>query len=437
LDEEENVRYTGKNVQIVTPYQRAAGYVPPSIKMEDETSLVGNLEVIPEILDFNWVKPNNSYKITFAVDTVGHLRPMARFRSKYDLLYVNNGFSVYNITEGDSLVYQETPDKFPMDNLLYDIRGEYWYFNENLTSDPFEGLQITINSIKSTAEFDPERSGWITGDAPIRVTPSTEESKYFPWQYEIIFTGEDSSYVSIVTSTQSIKNVDNLPIADYVLLGQPFNFYVINKSFPDSNGVYEKLDLVVEDVNENGEFDLSEDKVLVGHTFKFGSNIYWGGTVFAIDFHDAIAVDQMPKPNDVYRVDFKRPFIETDFLVFTVCPGDELAKEELKNSMDNIKVVPNPYIATNAMEPAVSNPFLNQRRRLLFTHIPAYCTIKIFTSSGVFVDEIKVDNPPDKGIVHWDMLTKEGLEIAPGIYIYYVRSNKTGQEKLGKFAVVK
>ena len=89
------------------------------------------------------------------------------------------------------------------------------------------------------------------------------------------------------------------------------------------------------------------------------------------------------------------------------------------------------------MEPATSNPYLNQSRRLLFTHIPAHCTIKIFTSSGVFVDKIEVNNSPDNGIIHWDMLTKEGLEIAPGIYIYYVKSHDTGKEKLGKFAIIK
>jgi len=106
--------------------------------------------------------------------------------------------------------------------------------------------------------------------------------------------------------------------------------------------------------------------------------------------------------------------------------------------MADIKVVPNPYIGTNAMESAVSNPYLNQPRRLLFTHIPARCTIKIFTSSGVFVDEIKVaDNTAENGIVHWDMLTNEGLEIAAGVYLYHVKSEETGKEKLGKFAVIK
>ena len=31
--------------------------------------------------------------------------------------------------------------------------------------------------------------------------------------------------------------------------------------------------------------------------------------------------------------------------------------------MENIKVVPNPYIATNLMEEAINNPNLNQRRK--------------------------------------------------------------------------
>ena len=109
----------------------------------------------------------------------------------------------------------------------------------------------------------------------------------------------------------------------------------------------------------------------------------------------------------------------------------------MASGMEDIKVVPNPYVMTNMMEEAVTNPYLNQRRKLLFTHIPAECIIKIFTVSGVLVDEIKVQNAPDQGIVHWDMLTRESLEIAAGMYIYHVESTVTGDSKLGKFAVIK
>ncbi len=436
LDEAEEIRYHGKNVQIVTPHQQAAGFIPPSIKIDDETSLIGSGLVIPEIIDINSVKENNRYKLKFHVDTTGHLRPVERFRAKHDILYSNSGFSVYDVTNHDSLIYTETPENYPGDNLKYVAVYDSWSLNESLISDPFEGIQINIEA-QTEAEFDLEKSGWIVGYSPVKIIPSSNESDYFPWQYEIIFTGNDSSYASIVGDNKGIKNTDDILLYNNALLEQVFNFYVINKSFPDSNGVFEKLDLVVEDVNQNGQFDLLEDNILAGHVFKFGSKFMWGGTVFSIDFRDISDESQMPKANDVYRVDFKRPFIEQDSLLFTIMPSVEVDKNKLKGTMDDIKVVPNPYIATNMMEQAISNPFLNQRRELMFTHIPARCTIKIFTSSGVFVDEIPVYNPPDNGMVHWDMLTKEGLEIAAGIYIYHVKSNMTGEKKLGKFAVIK
>ena len=69
----------------------------------------------------------------------------------------------------------------------------------------------------------------------------------------------------------------------------------------------------------------------------------------------------------------------------------------LDETMERIKVVPNPYIMTNSMEPAVANKYLNQRRRIMFTHIPARCEIRIFTSSGILVDKIDVDNTSSDG----------------------------------------
>jgi hypothetical protein len=116
--------------------------------------------------------------------------------------------------------------------------------------------------------------------------------------------------------------------------------------------------------------------------------------------------------------------------------------------MKKIKVVPNPYICTNEMEPSVMNLNFNQRRRIMFTNVPAKCTIKIYTISGVLVDEIKVNHSAensgaiysdsaDNGSAVWDVLTKEGLEVAAGYYLYRVKSDITGDEKIGKFAIIK
>ena len=136
--------------------------------------------------------------------------------------------------------------------------------------------------------------------------------------------------------------------------------------------------------------------------------------------------------------------------MFTVPGGeDDLDKAQLKEDMENIRVVPNPYVVTNTMEGAVANWDRNQRRQIMFTHIPAQCKIRIFSISGVLIDEIDVDNSEAgrqsmwdlnsdaNGTVHWDLRSKEGLEIAAGYYLYHVEAKETGDVKIGKFAVIK
>jgi len=159
-------------------------------------------------------------------------------------------------------------------------------------------------------------------------------------------------------------------------------------------------------------------------------------TAFVIDFSYTDETTY-PDDDDVYSLTWKRPFFVTDSIRFTIIESDSLDEISLANEMDDIKVVPNPYVMTNMMEEALSNPFLNQRRKLMFTHIPAECTIYIFTVSGILVDKLEVDNEPENGIVHWDILTREGLEIAAGMYLYHIESNVTGDSKMGKFAVIK
>jgi len=48
-----------------------------------------------------------------------------------------------------------------------------------------------------------------------------------------------------------------------------------------------------------------------------------------------------------------------------------------------------------------------------------------------------VENPANKGIATWDLLSMEGLEIAAGMYFYQLKVESTGDEKMGKFAIIK
>jgi len=429
LDEAENVESIGKNVAIVTPHQPAAGYIPPEISTEENPNLIGTGTVQPEILARGSLKPGHEYMMTFGIDTLGQV-------SGYDngILYATNKFSVYDVSDSTILVYEEDSTKFIGNHLLFRDSLDYWTLNveEEISSDVFDGIQVIIDPAVETADYNYSESGWLVGNGIMRITPSISEGPKMPWKYQIVFTDNDSAYVGIA-STGTVRDENGSSIGSDKIANPAINFYVQNMFFVDSiSGQYELMDVIAQDMNNNDTFDLFEDRIFVGAP----AGNRWRATAFIIDFQ--LATDATyPLSGDVYQVDWDRPFFESDTIRFTVSSDDSLDTGDLSSDMKNIKVVPNPYVMTNLMEPALSNPFLNQRRRLLFTHIPATCTIKIFTISGVLVDKIIVENEPDNGIVHWDMLTREGLEIAAGMYLYHVESQVTGDEKLGKFAVIK
>ncbi len=107
-----------------------------------------------------------------------------------------------------------------------------------------------------------------------------------------------------------------------------------------------------------------------------------------------------------------------------------------KTSLSAIKVVPNPYLGSAMWE--VKNPYTSGRgpRSLHFTHLPAKCTIRIFTVDGELVNTIEHSSAIDNGTEDWNMLTKDNLAISYGVYIYHVEAPGIG-EKIGKFAVIK
>jgi hypothetical protein len=56
--------------------------------------------------------------------------------------------------------------------------------------------------------------------------------------------------------------------------------------------------------------------------------------------------------------------------------------------------------------------------------------------SGDHITTLEHTSPQLDGSESWDLKTKEGLDVAPGIYIYHVDAPAVG-EKIGKFALIK
>ncbi len=120
--------------------------------------------------------------------------------------------------------------------------------------------------------------------------------------------------------------------------------------------------------------------------------------------------------------------------------------------LSKIRVYPNPYIAANPQES--SNPFNEGRgeRRITFTHLPSDCKIRIYSVRGELVQTLEHrsvdysgDSPPPgydprahdefEGLENWDLRSKDGLNVAYGIYLYHVES--PFGETTGRFAVIK
>ncbi|HPG38867.1 MAG TPA: hypothetical protein PLP19_08420 [bacterium] len=435
LDKNEQIiTFQSKNVAVVTPGQKAAGYhFESTVTMEGQDKVIGCGILEPEVVVADALKKDHRYKIKFGVHEIRRVN-----KSAYGIKWVNNSITVYDMTNDNAVAFLDTCQL--QQTVIADSTetlGYKFIKTGTNTTDVFDGIRLKVTMPVKEGEYDPLRSGWLKGNSPISVTMTAEESKYYPYTYNIVFTDNDSDYTSKtrITATSLIKDENGVKIKEGLIQFQNFSFHVENTSIMDSTtGQPFIMEMVAQDIDGNGTFELLKDRVVVGIQNDLGR---WASTVFLIDFKNANNESDLPKADDVYQVRFNSPFWHTDSLMFTIDSNEFTEKAEITNSLDKIEVVPNPYVATNLMEPAVGNPYLNQRRRIIFTNIPARCSINIFTVSGVLVDQIDVNNDISEGIVHWDLLTREGLEVAAGVYIYHIKVLETGDEKMGKFAIIK
>jgi hypothetical protein len=426
----DEILHYGKNVQIATPHQTALGYVAPSTENEEIENLLGDGTISPVVLSDDAVLADHRYRITFDIDS---LYTVPRYTN--GLKYTTSHIFVHDVTDGDTvLVYSETPESHIQGNILFNDTLNYHYFNpaKVWSTDVFDGLRLEVDSPYRLAEIDWNGTGWLVGDGQMELIPSVSETQNFPWDFEIVFSDNDSIHISTLSVTSAIRDEFGDRVTG-ILKYQRFPFYVLNTSFTDTLGNHETFELVAQDMDGDGVYNPLYDRVFVGPLNTQGR---WGGTAFILDFRSAQNESELPAPGDIYQVTSHRPFFLTDTLYFNVKASDEVNLAEFENGLENIKVVPNPYIATNAMEESKLNTDLKQARRIMFTHIPANCEINIFSASGVHVDEIIVENSGSNGTIHWDLVSKEGLDIAAGIYIYMVETENSRVHH-GKFAVIK
>ena len=179
--------------------------------------------------------------------------------------------------------------------------------------------------------------------------------------------------------------------------------------------------------------------------FAFGDSLGKPATSFS-DLHVSWSVSlfkdasiaeenqKPPQPGDVYKVVTTKPFREGEFYEFKT-KAQGLDKSKAAKDLANIAVVPNPYVGAASWEPATTEVGRGERR-IFFIHLPQECTIRIYTISGKLVNTIQHSSSISDGQEPWDLVSKDGMDIAFGVYVFHIEAPGIG-EFIGKFAVIK
>ena len=135
-----------------------------------------------------------------------------------------------------------------------------------------------------------------------------------------------------------------------------------------------------------------------------------------------------PITGDILQLITGKPFKgDRDFFRINTAPYKSRAVEE--DDLDNVKVVPNPYIISAEWE---LDPNYKQ---LAFTNLPTVCDIHIYTLSGERVISLHHENETD-GWEWWNLLSFNQQEIAYGCYLYVVET-PSDKKKIGKFVILR
>lgn len=91
------------------------------------------------------------------------------------------------------------------------------------------------------------------------------------------------------------------------------------------------------------------------------------------------------------------------------------ARAPAENAL-TVSVFPNPFRLVSGL------PTAGEESSIVFTNLPAKCTVRIYTVSGNLVRTLEHDNP-SSGEEVWDQLTDSRQKTAAGVYLYTVASD--------------
>jgi len=414
------------NTIALTPYSAASGRTPVSVNTAEKIYGSSNYMLNVNPLDFESLAGNEyitgfsytSQKISGNLKTNVTINITDSAKTKpyrYEIVFTSaKTFDVYNLTTDEV------------------IREGYTY-NEGGRSVAITGQGLTIvmaDEAGTDADYLPEAGDKIDISYSLYTTKNgTTDTVTTPrpvsvGQEQVTSDGVIYSLNApeIINSVSRVGGSDDIDISFSVSDESAIvdNTYLVStegRGFDNSGNGY--IIISVKDAAE-----ILTDTLYNSESFSFygiegtiafpSSNPPQAGNIFSV-----ITVKPIePNVRDKYRFSIK---------------GSTVDNETIKNSMNKIRVVPNPYVASSLWEPEYGELRREPLRQIQFINLPPECTIHIFS---VDADKVKtIEHNSTNGTETWDLRSESGREVAPGVYIYVVKSATA--EYMERFAIIK
>lgn len=388
---------TDINTAVVTPRAPSAGYVAPEIDLVPPSG-PGTGTISINVLDPDSLRNNHVYRLEFEDFSAFHDNP-------------NPSYSLIDYSENDTLIE------------LTGLR------TEDEQTPVLDGFAIDIKN-DATVAINNGNSGWTKGESNYivrigfddRFAPAYQARRVaYPADFEIVFKEKGEGDMGFPKTSFSQPNPSNIVVRNLTENIDNFQF-------------------IFRDVNEDSLFNAGDALFFVAGdsagkpaTSFADLSVGWSVT-FVKDTTLAEPDQKIPQPGDKFLVTTKKPFRTGELFEFTTS-APSFDREKAVSGLNQIAVVPNPYVGAASWEPQTSSVGRGERR-IYFINLPSECTIRIYSMSGHLVQTIEHRTSRDDGQESWNLVSQDGMDIAFGIYVFHVDAPGIGK-KIGRFAIIK
>ncbi|MFA6540154.1 MAG: hypothetical protein WCT99_00985 [Bacteroidota bacterium] len=280
---------------------------------------------------------------------------------------------------------------------------------------------LAVDNVRSF--FSPSISSNISTTV---TNPSLGVTKLAPLDIKIVFS---SSTADTTINGDYIAPADSFGISNPAVRTVRTPFKILNGT--ESSPILALIKDTPAPGSKNGRWDIGEEITIITPPpyQTAASNTMMGILIKRIDNTQK---DFIPA-NTTFTARMKKPFTEKDVFTFATKSLSYNAQFAV-NNLDNVIVVPNPYVVSSQFELPSYRSDLRGERVLQFRNLPRECTIRIYTLTGELVQTLYKNDL--KEYCEWDLKSSESARIAYGIYIYHV-TTPDGGNKIGRIGIIK